>query len=325
MNTAYLSLLLEMTKLETLYRELSKAIRVDDAAHFAWSLTKAKFKNRNEIAETVEPQCLDHHYPSMLHENSVDADRELAACILTDTQYRDDQDPRATVKSCGAIACSEQTLKLAHAINELKKNIQKEYKNLKWRERAKLRKPDFISELLKQAQESDSLDPAVESFAEKIPRTHFVQVERLIGIVEEPLISIGFSVAAINRSIVKISAKDAEKLLRDLGEDSDHIDIQLKALATIKNTPTEKRLRLVREHSSTNVANLKIDNGKESAIRQAKKCSMPLLYCVKKTPEPLKIGFSSPSEKIRKAAHRSDKRLEDLPFLPSINAYLVSE
>lgn len=95
----------------------------------------------------------------------------------------------------------------------------------------------------------------------------------------------------------------------------EHIDIQLAKLATLK---TGALIRHV-ETKPLWVANFCLKREGEADKRGLLRTSLPIFYL--HDPSQAVPSVVLATQKERKALHRSDKQLEDEPFLPSVKAY----
>ena len=94
-----------------------------------------------------------------------------------------------------------------------------------------------------------------------------------------------------------------------------HIDIQLSKLTNLK---PDALIRHV-ETKPLWVANFCIKKAGQADLRGLLRTSLPIFYLHDpKLPTPIVVLGN---KKERKAKHRSDKQLEDQPFLPSVKAY----
>tara|TARA_B100000700_G_scaffold80286_1_gene90373 strand:- start:3495 stop:4406 length:912 start_codon:yes stop_codon:yes gene_type:complete len=245
-----------------------------------------------------------------LHHTTPDADWLRAA--LLDFWYQDGQDGRATRSYIGLIAADQQILEHVEKVNEAK--------------------DDFAGILAKIREHAADLIPEIKAVlpfrhpalhahltGQGLARLHLKQCWRAIPVANAPLSRVRLAWYSSGRSIKKLSVRDAEKKLLALDTESPHIRIQLKHLAGI---PDSEPLAQVQKQAPLMRANLfftePLADGRE---RRAMNIALPLfipstdgLLPDHNQPQP------TPQEK-RTRAKRSDERLEDTPFLPSLRIY----
>jgi hypothetical protein len=245
-----------------------------------------------------------------LHHTTPDADWLRAA--LLDFWYQDGQDGRATRSYIGLIAADQQILEHVEKVNEAK--------------------DDFAGILAKIREHAADLIPEIKAVlpfrhpalhahltGQGLARLHLKQCWRAIPVANAPLSRVRLAWYSSGRSIKKLSVRDAEKKLLALDTESPHIRIQLKHLAGI---PDSEPLAQVQKQAPLMRANLfftePLADGRE---RRAMNVALPLfipstdgLLPDHNQPQP------TPQER-RTRAKRSDERLEDTPFLPSLRIY----
>lgn len=112
-----------------------------------------------------------------------------------------------------------------------------------------------------------------------------------------------------------ISLNEAERLLLKAGQGK-HIDVQLAKLATLDDKTRLVIHRDIKPCWVVNIATFK--EGTQSRFEDIK-TSLPLFYLHDAECAPPVVGFSTPNE--RTVVVRTDKTLEEKPFLPSIHAF----
>ncbi|RAR59024.1 DNA replication terminus site binding protein [Onishia taeanensis] len=245
-----------------------------------------------------------------LHHSTPNADWLRAA--LLDFWYQDGQDGRATRSYVGLIAADQRMLEHVGKVNEAK--------------------DDFACILAKIREHAADLIPEIKAIlpfrhpalhahltGQGLARLHLKQCWRAIPVANAPLSRVRLAWYSSGRSIKKLSVREAEKKLLALDADSPHVRIQLKRLAGI---PDSEPLAQVQKQAPLMRANLffaePLADGRE---RRAMNVALPLFIPSTdgrlpdhNQPQP------TPQEK-RTRAKRSDERLEDTPFLPSIRIY----
>lgn len=116
---------------------------------------------------------------------------------------------------------------------------------------------------------------------------------------------------------VIVSTNRAKELLLNLGG-GEHIDVQLSKLSILNESDKLVIYRPLKDYWGINISSFKDADGL-SKVERIREESLPLFYLHdKKLPLPM-VCFS---KKINRSAdHRSDKILEEVPFLKSIHAY----
>ena len=236
---------------------------------------------------------------------------QKALNFYQDFWYQNGQDGRETRSCFGLISANELQIKQAISINEHKeifkqqvKLIQKNNKQI-WNE--------FRGQLAKR---HDDLRNSLHLSG--LTRLHLKQTWRAIPVIERTPSRVGFNWYNSGRSIQKITVEQAQQALLNLDQSGDHIQSQLSTLSHLaSHTPLAK----VQNLAPTMRANIFYeDNALPS--RQAMNISLPILF---KADEKNKLPPHNEPELIapltRKRAVRSDRRIEDEPFLPSIRVH----
>ena len=235
----------------------------------------------------------------------------IEECLL-DLWYHEDQDGRETRIYPGLIGLSREQITFANEINILKDQFRllvqtlKEQDNRNWREiQGKLAQRYRIL--------NDSLA------REGLNRLHLKQVFRHIPLVLTRPEKVGFSWYTSGRSIKKITKAEAYDLLCKLNTESAHIKIQLERLSSVQDSEP-----LARVQKQAPVLRANIVNSDKS--RRSLNVSLPLLYPNEgrlQLPDfnvPLK---TPPIERQRLV--RSDNKIEDDAFLPSIRVHRYTQ
>lgn len=231
--------------------------------------------------------------------------------ILNDLWYQEEQDGRETRIYPGLVSLSREQVTFANEINIRKDNLRKTIQDLKdkdnvaWREiQGKLaRRYSLLNERLSR---------------EGLNRLHLKQVYRHIPLVVNRPEKVGFSWYTSGRSIKKISKKEAYELLCKLNTDATHIKIQLERLASIRD---DEPLARVQNQAAVLRANLVFPDKK----RRSMNVSLPLMFPSegKRALPEFNIPMpTAPANRTRLV--RSDNKLEDEPFLPSIRVHRYS-
>jgi hypothetical protein len=231
---------------------------------------------------------------------------------LLDLWYHEDQDGRETRIYPGLIGLSREQITFANEINLLKDQFRllihtlKEQDNHNWRE---------IQGRL--AQRYRTLNDNLTR--EGLNRLHLKQVFRHIPLVLTRPEKVGFSWYTSGRSIKKITKKDAYELLCKLNTESAHIRIQLDRLATIKESEQLARVQKQAPLLRANIVN-------PDKSRRSLNVSLPLMYPNEgRTHLPdFNVPLKAPPIE-RQRLVRSDNRIEDDAFLPSIRVHRYAQ
>ncbi|MFK7159937.1 DNA replication terminus site-binding protein [Marinospirillum sp. MEB164] len=234
---------------------------------------------------------------------------------LTDLWYLDGQDGRATRSYPGLVACSPRLWEEVGQVNQAKLAFS-------WMiEQLRKEAPQELSEARQQlAQRHASLHQHLSQ--DGLARLHLKQAWRQLPGCERPLQQVRFSWYSSGRSIRKITLKEAEYRLQEMNTDAAHIQIQLKKLAHL---PPDEPLAQVQKQAPLMRANLffRTEAG-AAAERQAMNVALPLFLLSEdgRLPAFNQPPIEPPAQRTR--ARRSDNRLEDEPFLPSLRVYRYS-
>ena len=252
----------------------------------------------------------------MLGADSSESSHERLAASLLDLWYLDGQDGRVTRSYPGVVACSEKVWQqlgetnhakvgFSHALDQIRKEM-----------------PDELPEARKRLAERHQALHA--HLADRgLARLHLKQAWRQIPGCDQPLEQLRFSWYSSGRSIRRISLQEAEYRLLQMDTDADHIQIQLRKLASLSR---DEPLAQVQKQAPLMRANLFFADARPGMpSRQAINLAMPLFVLGQNKLElpPFNQPSAQPPEE-RSRAKRSDNRLEDEPFLPSIRVYRYS-
>ncbi|WP_189468450.1 DNA replication terminus site-binding protein [Litchfieldella qijiaojingensis] len=245
-----------------------------------------------------------------LHSPTPDADWLRAA--LLDFWYQDGQDGRATRSYVGLVAADEPLLEHVASVNAAKAH--------------------FADILARIRQEAAALIPELKAVlpfrhpalhthlrGQGLARLHLKQCWRALPVADASLSRVRLAWYSSGRSIKKLSVRDAEKKLLTLDHEAPHIRIQLQRLAGI---PDGEPLAQVQKQAPLMRANLFFREPlADGRLRRAMNVALPLFIPSDdgrlpdhNTPPPF------PNDK-RTRARRSDERLEDEVFLPSLRVY----
>ncbi len=241
-----------------------------------------------------------------------------------DLWYEGDQDGRETRSYPGLIGADDTLLKLAGEVNQHKDRFQQIVQALQEQDGKAWKK---LHELLP---EKNTHIRKLLSMS-GIGRLHLKQIYRHIPILEKKPSKVGFSWYTSGKSIKRISTEDAARLLLQLSQESPHIQIQLDKLARISAKESLARLQtlapivranLVYQPEIASDEKSKKSNTDNPAERKAMNVSLPIMFPLTKNeefPNHNEISLIPPTERTR--LRRSDIRIEDEPFLPSIRVF----
>jgi hypothetical protein len=244
-----------------------------------------------------------------------------------DLWYEGDQDGRETRSYPGLIGADEQLLKLATEVNQHKDRFQQVVQALQEQDSKAWKKlHDLLPEKNTHIRQLLSMSG--------IGRLHLKQIYRHIPILEKKPAKVGFSWYTSGKSIKRISTEEAARLLLQLSQESPHIQIQLDKLARISPKEPLARLQtlapIVRANIvyQSEITNADEDTKRKKSItdnpaeRKAMNVSLPIMFQLAKNtafPNHNEISLIPPTERTR--VRRSDIRIEDEPFLPSIRVF----
>lgn len=228
--------------------------------------------------------------------------------VLFDFWYSDDQDGRETRTYPGLFSLTPQQITFAHEVNNAKdafrQTVQqiKQDDNVNWRD---------IQEAL--AKRYKVLNESLSHSG--LNRLHLKQVFRHLPLVVNRPEKVGFSWYSSGRSIKKITKQEAYTLLCKLNTEANHVKIQLERLSSIRDS---EPLARVQKQAPVLRANLVFADNR----RQSLNVSLPLLFPSEGRKE-LPIFNIPPAlpPTSRNRLVRSDNKLDDEPFLPSIRVH----
>lgn len=226
--------------------------------------------------------------------------------------YEDGQDGRETLTCPGIIGASEATLSAARVCNVVKNNFKEAVLSLK-----ALSKADTNSLMMDLQRRNEEVAISMKRIG--AARLNLKQAYRRIPVLDRRPQKIGFTWSRQGRTIQRTSVAEARRLL-ERRSDSQQLRMELQRLAQISEDEVLARIRGVCPHLR---ANLVFENpdGTDGAARRLIQAPLPILV-------PLKPGQSlpdfvpiapQPSGSLR--LQRSDVRIEEEPFLPSIRIH----
>ena len=248
-----------------------------------------------------------------LHSSHPDCD--WLANALLDFWYEGDQDGRSTRVYIGLIAADPQLIDAAEHANAMKDAffdamtaIKAEYPqrigNMKYELAHRKSRFAYVNEHLRRT---------------GLARLNLKQTWRHLPILEQPASRIRLAWYSNGRSIKRTTVQEAERRLCSYDTDAAHIQIQLRALATI---PSAEPLAIVQDQTPVMRANIFYGEPlPDGRLRRAMNLPLPLFVPSVDGQLPSHNQPLPAPRKNRERAIRSDQKLEDTPFLPSIRVY----
>ncbi len=261
---------------------------------------------------SINPQHNPHWLPLSKEEQLQGlSPLQKAKSIYQDYWYQNGQDGRETRSCFGLIAANEGQIKQALAINQ-----HKELFKIRVKELQKQHKPAWLELKGDLAKRHSELRDTLHFSG--LSRLHLKQTWRHIPVSERTPIRVGFNWYSSGRSIQKVTVQQAYDALSRLDTSSQHIQTQLSLVSGLHaNTALAK----VQNLAPTMRANLFYEDH-QFPERQAMNISLPILFKGSKSgalPNHNQPDLQAPAS--RKRAIRSDRTIEELPFLPSIRVH----
>lgn len=235
----------------------------------------------------------------------------LACRLLQSFWYEDGQDGRETKSCFGFISVPKTTIELAESVNQTKEVFKAEVQHYQ-----KQNKQDWLSLKGELARRHPSLQTQLHFSG--LSRLHLKQTWRSIPVIPRSPSRIGFNWYQSGRSIQKMTTQQAYDALSKLDTSSQHIQLQLDALSKL---PNNTKLAKVQNLAPTMRANIFFEDG-EIPARRAMNISLPIL--IKSNNDGAFPKHNTPDiepPEFRMRAIRSDRKIEDNPFLPSIRVH----
>ncbi|WP_227367899.1 DNA replication terminus site-binding protein [Halomonas sp. M20] len=232
--------------------------------------------------------------------------------VLLDFWYQDGQDGRVTRSYVGLIAASETLLDAVAEVNAAKSRFAAILATI--REQAISLIPEIKTVL-------PFRHPALHDHlrGQGLARLHLKQCWRHLPVADAPLSRVRLAWYTSGRSIKRLTVREAEQKLLTLDSDAPHVRIQLKRLAGI---PDGEPLAQVQRQAPVMRANLFFQEPlADGRSRKAMNLPLPLFI---PAPDGQLPHYNQPLPRPpqgRTRAKRSDERLEDDVFLPSIRVF----
>lgn len=236
-----------------------------------------------------------------------------SAELIADCWYHDGQRGKETRSRHGVICADELTVSLITDINQQKDRFRAVVKAAK----TALDGDEWDAGLIQLGEVNTKLRESLR--VSGLSRVHLKQIYRHIPMLAEAPYKVNFTWYVNGQSRKKISHDDAERMLIDLGEDKEHIQVQLSKLGALR--PTDQLIQ-VQKLAPTARANLVFKDGKEIR-RKAMNCPLPLFVPMQALPQVKQIPLDPPPGRVRSS--RGDNSTDDEAYLPSLRVFVKHE
>ncbi|CAM3863388.1 DNA replication terminus site-binding protein [Vreelandella rituensis] len=264
---------------------------------------------------TATHQLINQYSNDQTHAWALHSPRPDAAWLetaLLDYWYEEGQDGRSTRPYIGMIAAGPDLLEAVAAVNAAKSVFSQVLAEIKREEKALI--PELKGSL-------PARHPALASnlSGAGLARLNLKQCWRHIPVADAPVERVHLSWYTSGRSIKRLTVAAVEQKLMSMNTDSQHVEILMKTLASV---PSREPLAQVQTLAPTMRANLFfIDPLRDGRDRRAMNVPLPLFIPSIDGRLPLHNQPTPfpPESRTRKV--RSDEKLEEEPFLPSLRIY----
>lgn len=276
-----------------------KAFDIEGAIVSAFEAVRANLQALGEHIKTelsYFPIWVDNGAGELVHEH------ERAIEALKSFKVIEGLLPQETVACIGALGCKVETLPFIDNVNKAKDKLR-----------------SIVDLYLEHYQADRSRDTKVIRdllAAQGYPLIKLKQVYRHIRYLPFHPRRISFNLATHSSHKV-ITRKQAEGMLLKVGQ-GENIEVQLNLLNMLDSKEKLVVCRDIAQCWTVNVATFKGQDGRSKT--ELYRTSIPLFYVHNHAFEPTKVGFSKKSNRYKQAP-RTDKQIEDSPFLSSISAY----
>ncbi|QOR40888.1 DNA replication terminus site-binding protein [Billgrantia diversa] len=241
-----------------------------------------------------------------------DASTEWLRRALLDFWYTDGQDGRATRSHVGLVAADEALMARVIEVNSAKAAFAEQLARIKAED------PPLLAEAkavlpFRHPQLHDHLRGS------GLARLHLKQCWRAIPVAEAPVARVRLAWYSSGRSIKRLTVREVEKKLLALDSDAPHVRIQLRKLAAL---PSSEPLAQVQSQAPLMRANLfycePLEDGR---TRRAMNVALPLFLPAPRGHLPDHNLPPATPPQSRTRARRSDEKLEEHPYLPSLRIF----
>jgi hypothetical protein len=236
--------------------------------------------------------------------------RGTAAKCYRALWYEDGQDGRETLTCPGIVGGSPDTMSAARNCNLAKDDFRTSVLTLKT-----LRKQDAVTLLAERFRRDDNVAATLNGMG--AARLNLKQAYRHIPMLSERPLKLGFTWSKHGRVIKRTSIPEARRLL-ERRRNNPQAQLELNRLLALPPTEMLARMRSVCPHLRANIVFQQSSSGPDRRLIQA---PLPILVPLRSgdaLPEFVPISLE-PTGGAR--LQRSDVRIEDEPFLPSIHIH----
>lgn len=237
--------------------------------------------------------------------------RSKAIQIYRALWYEDSQDGRETITCPGIVGVSPATLVVADACNAAKNEFKNTVLALKALNRTEAR--SLMDDLHRRW---DTVAIAMRRMG--AARLNLKQAYRHIPFLEQRPLKIGFTWSKQGRVIQRTSVAAARCLLEQRVE-TPQTRLELQRLSEVDENESLARVRRVCPHLRANIVFPELEQGR--VLRRLMQAPMPILVplqCGERLPEFVAV---TPDPPVSLRLRRADVRIEDEPFLPSVQLY----
>ncbi|MFY0990953.1 DNA replication terminus site-binding protein [Halomonas sp. C05BenzN] len=253
------------------------------------------------------------HYPTQAWAlDTPRPDADWLGAALMDFWYTDGQDGRTTRPYVGLVAALPPVMDAVAIANSAKRHFAETLAAIKEEDQR------LVAELKASLPFRHSYLHA-HMKGSGLARLHLKQCWRHIPVAEQALQRVRFAWYTSGRSIRRVTVREAEQMLVALGDEQPHIQIQLRSLAGL---PSSEPLAQVQQQAPLMRANLFYEEPlPDGRMRRAMNLALPLFIPSESglLPHHNQPPPFPPESRTRKV--RSDERLDQVPFLPSLRIF----
>jgi len=230
---------------------------------------------------------------------------DLLRYIYSDIWFFSYEDGRETRSYQGVILSNHETIIIAHELNNAKDEFHKSIIDYIGIDKNETKTKEIKKQISKSYQGRKKLSGL------SLSRLNLKSCYRKLLIIDESVEKISYCQQTSSLSISKISVNKAMRQLENLEKKGWDVNFQIEKL---KKIDCNEILAKIQKQAPIIKANIRV-NGELSLTR---KPSLPIIInCDSK----IEINFLEPGTEKVKRASRSDKRISDIPFLPTIRIH----